>query len=534
MIEFQKCRAVVWPETGRDDLSLKIPAGPIVRPARAEWGRQDDDDQNARRLAAAERGQRAGLRATTSCGNRARRAELVGFVPDEVYLYEKLSGREFLEFVADLHGLNRRDAAVRIAAQIDAFELAAVRRRSQRDLFARHEAAVALAAALSARSGGAGARRADGRPRSAQHAVGEETCCAAHGGRSDSSSCRRIRFRMAEEIAERSAIVDHGRLIFFGTLAELERQAAHEHDVAGGTVSGADRRRRARSNGSATLGNDRRGIHSRAVAMTARDPPATAAASRELRRGAAGQRRRRSSCSPVARARQSSGRCGGDWSLASLRRLFRSGPAAGHAGGLAQHRVLGRLFFLFYSGFDLLAGLYPLAVESLYNAFFASLMVMLLFSSGIIMYTNLVPLAGGDILVDDAGSAGANFRLSVSRGDLVQQLGLFVVGEPDAGGRWRRRPSAVALLCADAAVHVVVSVYSSGAGRHLVPVGGRSAGANSLGHVRGLRGGDRGAAVARLVGAESAAQSDLLTPRWFQELSCGCDLPKIACCRVGG
>ena len=40
------------------------------------------------------------------------------------YLYEKLSGREFLEFVADLHGLNRREAASRIAAQIAAFELA--------------------------------------------------------------------------------------------------------------------------------------------------------------------------------------------------------------------------------------------------------------------------------------------------------------------------------------------------------------------------------------------------------------------------
>ena len=30
---------------------------------------------------------------------------LLGLVPDEPYLYDKLSGREFLEFVTDMHGL---------------------------------------------------------------------------------------------------------------------------------------------------------------------------------------------------------------------------------------------------------------------------------------------------------------------------------------------------------------------------------------------------------------------------------------------
>jgi ABC-2 type transport system permease protein len=75
--------------------------------------------------------------------------------------------------------------------------------------------------------------------------------------------------------------------------------------------------------------------------------------------------------------------------LAAFRRLLRE--ARLRAAMVAALSVVFwvALYFLFYSGFDLLNGLYPGAVSSLYNAFFVSLMVMLLFSSGIIMYTNL-------------------------------------------------------------------------------------------------------------------------------------------------
>ena len=37
----------------------------------------------------------------------------IGFIPDRPFLYEKLSGREFLRFVADLHGLEERQARTR-------------------------------------------------------------------------------------------------------------------------------------------------------------------------------------------------------------------------------------------------------------------------------------------------------------------------------------------------------------------------------------------------------------------------------------
>src|SRR3974377_1047191 len=38
-------------------------------------------------------------------GDRAR--PLLSYVPDQPYLYEKLTGREFLQFVAEMYGLPR-------------------------------------------------------------------------------------------------------------------------------------------------------------------------------------------------------------------------------------------------------------------------------------------------------------------------------------------------------------------------------------------------------------------------------------------
>jgi ABC-2 type transport system ATP-binding protein len=48
---------------------------------------------------------------------------LLGYVPDVPYLYDKLSGREFLQFIADMYGLAAPVAAEKIAGQIDTFGL---------------------------------------------------------------------------------------------------------------------------------------------------------------------------------------------------------------------------------------------------------------------------------------------------------------------------------------------------------------------------------------------------------------------------
>src|SRR5580692_8225069 len=48
---------------------------------------------------------------------------LLSYVPDQPFLYEKLTGREFLQFIADMYGLERTHGQQRIAAMIDTFEL---------------------------------------------------------------------------------------------------------------------------------------------------------------------------------------------------------------------------------------------------------------------------------------------------------------------------------------------------------------------------------------------------------------------------
>src|SRR5678815_903406 len=54
-------------------------------------------------------------------GDEGRR--LIAFVPDTPYLYEKLTGREFLQFIADMYGMERDRAAARMQVVIDLFSL---------------------------------------------------------------------------------------------------------------------------------------------------------------------------------------------------------------------------------------------------------------------------------------------------------------------------------------------------------------------------------------------------------------------------
>ena len=50
--------------------------------------------------------------------------QLLGYVPDQPYLYDKLTGREFLRFVVEMYGLERRRALrARIDELIETFEM---------------------------------------------------------------------------------------------------------------------------------------------------------------------------------------------------------------------------------------------------------------------------------------------------------------------------------------------------------------------------------------------------------------------------
>src|SRR5947207_1610939 len=49
--------------------------------------------------------------------------QLLSYVPDQPFVYERLTGREFLQFIADMYGLSPERTRERIEAMIEAFDL---------------------------------------------------------------------------------------------------------------------------------------------------------------------------------------------------------------------------------------------------------------------------------------------------------------------------------------------------------------------------------------------------------------------------
>jgi ABC-2 type transport system ATP-binding protein len=50
---------------------------------------------------------------------------VLGYVPDQPYLYDKLSGREFLDFIAGMYGYDAKQAKFLIDREVERFDLAA-------------------------------------------------------------------------------------------------------------------------------------------------------------------------------------------------------------------------------------------------------------------------------------------------------------------------------------------------------------------------------------------------------------------------
>src|SRR5580700_4432070 len=72
----------------------------------------------------------------------------IGLVPDENLLFDRLTGREFLEFVGRMYGLERRLALQRADELLDLFELSAERRKLIAEYSKGMRKRVAMAASL--------------------------------------------------------------------------------------------------------------------------------------------------------------------------------------------------------------------------------------------------------------------------------------------------------------------------------------------------------------------------------------------------
>ena len=122
MIQFEHVRRTYGRKVAVADLSLNVPAGQLFSFLGPNGAGQDHDHQAACGSVAAKRGK------ISVCGfdvvAQPRHANhVMGYVPDQPYVYEKLSGREFLQFVADMHGLDRSEVRTRIDRAIRDFDL---------------------------------------------------------------------------------------------------------------------------------------------------------------------------------------------------------------------------------------------------------------------------------------------------------------------------------------------------------------------------------------------------------------------------
>lgn len=174
------------------------------------------------------------LRPTTGlvrvCGydvvaDRREANQRVGYVPDEPYLYDKLTGREFLEFIGGMYGMNQRETAHRVEREIERFELSGFvddlaesysHGMKQRVVFAAallHDPAVLV---LDEPTVGLD-------PRSIR-LVKDLLRNKAREGTTIFMSTHSL--SVAEEIADRVGIVSFGKLLRLGTIDELHASSA--------------------------------------------------------------------------------------------------------------------------------------------------------------------------------------------------------------------------------------------------------------------------------------------------------------------
>lgn len=156
---------------------------------------------------------------------------LMGYVPDEPHLYDKLSGREFLTFIANMYGIESERAQARIEREIRRFSLAPFVNRltesyshgmKQRTVFAAamlHDPPVLIVDEPMV-----------GLDPHSMRLVKDLLRDMAAKGTTIFMSTHSL--EVAEEIADRIGIFYAGKLAFLGTLAEL-RERLHS---AGGSL----------------------------------------------------------------------------------------------------------------------------------------------------------------------------------------------------------------------------------------------------------------------------------------------------------
>jgi len=149
--------------------------------------------------------------------------QFIGYVPDEAFLYEKLSGREHLQFVAEMRGLDRTQTAAAIARESERFGLAEfLDDLTETYSHGMRQRLVFASALLHDPPGLVVDEPMVGLDPRSSRMVKDLMRARAAAGKTVFMSTHTL--DVAEEIADRIGIIDRGRLIFLGTQDELQQE----------------------------------------------------------------------------------------------------------------------------------------------------------------------------------------------------------------------------------------------------------------------------------------------------------------------
>lgn len=162
-----------------------------------------------------------------STDSEAAKAHLA-YVPDQPFLYEKLTAREFLRFVAEMYSMDPKVAQKNSAYFMDRLEVASYADQLAEGYSHGMKQRVVLTAALlhDPQVLVVDEPMVGLDPRTAR-AVKDLFRERADAGRTVFMSTHTL--DVAEAIADRIGIINHGRLIACGSLQELKAKAAREH-----------------------------------------------------------------------------------------------------------------------------------------------------------------------------------------------------------------------------------------------------------------------------------------------------------------
>jgi ABC-2 type transport system ATP-binding protein len=150
--------------------------------------------------------------------------QLVSYVPDQPYLYEKLTGREFLKFVVEMYGIDHRTATRRIGELIETFEMEEYIDELSENYSHGMKQRVVFASALvhAPRVLIVDEPLVGLDPRSAR-IVKDLFVAQARSGVAVLMSTHLL--SIAEELADTIGIIDRGKMLALGSLSEIREEA---------------------------------------------------------------------------------------------------------------------------------------------------------------------------------------------------------------------------------------------------------------------------------------------------------------------